>query len=491
MSYEKTKYLKYKNKYLKLKKMLGGDNTAEILKKINKEALLSKKLDTDFTIMSKDTRSKLSISELWEKYKYVTQKLDYDKVPSTITLDFLHKEFFNENVKKEHFDEIFYNDINKLWEIYSKSVYPKRDFNNEATQITKEEFEYIYMNGILPNNSKNLKFITEMKNRVTKYKEKSSHNKIKRLKLTPEQEEVKKYRKNNQNNKGRDINLKGGYFNIDEPLMTGNYGGLPISNLTFFDRPTVIYGMSRPGYGDDSVNNSRLNIFRILANLAYNDNYRITKFICLDRTRPDVYDQEEELWRNHLHDLNTEFTGSWEPEIIPDFQSGTITTFNNLFTKIWDSIDNNTRTIIHCTAGYGRTGSIFLFILSYLNYLNYNYDSNVAQLIQHYIEFMEDENCSQLQINELFNINDEFHYNLLVNRINLMNIIITHNNGLNNVCLYKKWSHPTLINHNDISGDIFPYPLPIIGNNIQLSPAQVYNVDDYIVPADINNIDLL
>ena len=181
-------------------------------------------------------------------------------------------------------------------------------------------------------------------------------------------------------------------------------------------------------------------------------------------TDDDIY--EENVWMGLKRmtnitniDANIEFLNCQ----IPDMTSGSLVTWNTL--NRLNLNDPNKKTLIHCYAGLGRTGSVLLFTMVKLYYA----PGNVAlpALQQQYLGFADsytmyntmmagltrdtrnnndpENGTSNAIINrfnaneiaqEVFNIDDMFHTNLLIERINYIILYTALDAGLINQNIY-------------------------------------------------------
>jgi hypothetical protein len=152
---------------------------------------------------------------------------------------------------------------------------------------------------------------------------------------------------------------------------------------------------------------------------------------------------------------------------IPDFQAGSLITWTTLGNFNYN--DPNQKTLIHCLAGFGRTGSALLMIMfKYMMMIN---PANIACLQQDYCGYpnrrqmftgIRDIFAGYLQTNneaengatnavitgfntasivrEVFDVNNLNHVNLLITRINYCVYISALDGGLEGqqIVLYRK-----------------------------------------------------
>ena len=162
------------------------------------------------------------------------------------------------------------------------------------------------------------------------------------------------------------------------------------------------------------------------------------------------YNYEEAVWYGlqqmtdiTRHNPNIKFTNIQ----IPDMTHGSLAKWREL--SLINFNDPGNKKIIHCLAGFGRTGSVFLFIMmsgifttpKFVNHLNVDYlgfTNGVDMYInmkRRFGEFIMNDNSplntqpinneiaqfdKDAVENELFNIRDVYHLNLFISRLNII-----------------------------------------------------------------------
>ena len=377
-------------------------------------------------------------------------KYDPNVVPPGLTLKELQNKMFNEKNLMENHDPTLYNNLSKLWYIYCSTVYLYPIDEKEIVKIIDK------LNKMFKTNKPAQKLIikynnqlyTENKNNNQLYTENKNNNQLYTDKLTLQ-----------QNN-----NMVGGAFLDRNMLMMGDLPRdqnsthfLHVSNIRIHSLQwSNWFCMSIPP-------NDRLGCFRKLSLLALH--YDIKNIICLhvhdsNRNR-DIADLEIASCRilNYLQPGNDQLTFI-ELEI-PDMTAGNIHIYNQFFDLVQDNININT--CIHCLAGFGRTGSMVLMYLLMISQSNGYYDLSVYHDINYYRTLVFRSVDHQGQVNELFANDCEFTANLLIGRLNLINLILaTRITAQGSVCLYPLTYDSLGYNNNNLTDYVVvPYQTPI------------------------------
>lgn len=168
---------------------------------------------------------------------------------------------------------------------------------------------------------------------------------------------------------------------------------------------------------------------------------------------------------------------------IQDMTAGNI----NIWLNISNTIITNNQgqlqsTLIHCLAGYGRSGTVLLFFLlllsgnnnyhrQYMGHSNstgmYNYlrtflrsdhiridtdpDTEINNRIRRMLDYMVSPAFENSVEEEVFNINDLHHINLLISRINYIILFLAYkNNYMNNQIIYLYRLYDPLIHRTEL-----------------------------------------
>lgn len=343
-------------------------------------------------------------------------KYDPNIPPKNLTLKDIQKEFFTENDPITNHNPKIYNDLNKLWYIYSTNVY------GYPVEYYGEEYVEKITAGLN-------KFVKSVKSNNKDYK------KIYDL-----------YKKSFQKNNNEIIGGSDLYQN--KLLMEDckeSHIWLPLINITNEDKnPSSWFCMSVPPYNN-------IDCFRKLSLLALKNN--ITKLICLEQ---DILEIEEDSWY-FLDKLknNKPTSFSFVKMVIPDYESGSFKIYDDFFEE---AVKNcNTRTCIHCLAGFGRTASMVLFyILIDKYYMHMNdelnsYNPSIYHEMDYYRYLMNKCVGNDNQNKEFFDTDNNNKANLLMRRLNSINLFLTIKNNLENVCLYKLTNISTGFYNNNLT----------------------------------------
>ncbi len=120
-------------------------------------------------------------------------------------------------------------------------------------------------------------------------------------------------------------------------------------NSCKYNKNTNVYGMQRPNY----INKNQM--FNIMSILVYN--YNITRYITLDENY-----SEKIVWKDIINMSTNKNSFEFYDRKIIDFTSYTP---HNAYWLLNNLVKVNTNTLVHCTAGFGRTGSVILLQLIY------------------------------------------------------------------------------------------------------------------------------
>jgi hypothetical protein len=403
------------------------------------------------------------MKETFNLYKYITTDLginnsniDYLKCPEKVTYEMLEKEF-NGSLDFEFAINSFEPKNNTLkrnyaWYSYSRLMFPSVPITNSLNFKKYREDENVNSRNQLLDSSSSTNMnggrrrgVHSSKNTQKNYIKKSTNKSTKKL----SKKSTKKIYKKKQ---------KGGLIiPMNTLFMLENYPRLGYSHFTNIPG-TSMHLMQIPD------TNNRGNLFQMFAYLMYTHQIQIVydlhscgtglhprqQFInqgSFEQCSDDPLDRncERETWE-FLKKID--FANRNNPDIrfvdqygIEDMTAGTIAAFNGLIRHPFAITDPAHPFVIHCQAGYGRSGSICLLLLmkTYLDPQNLQRPffglANSSQMYADIGSRLNDPSLSLVK-NELFKINTIRSARLFVSRINLMLVAMISLNNLWNTPIY-------------------------------------------------------
>lgn len=268
------------------------------------------------------------------------------------------------------------------------------------------------------------------------------------------------------------------------------------------------------------------NLYKCLANLSFYMHVKDIKRIislqgcdiddgriamnCYGRISPLEFDTnyESRMW-NEMKGMYKETHENdyidFKNHKIHDYTAGSLTTWSEIFN--YNYYNPNQKTLIHCLAGFGRTGSILLMIFMY-NYYNNHSEKRVdlsepflgyptgfdlfMELNAMFFEAIElDTSVENGEVNvdiarfdtanivkEVFDISDYSHANLCITRINYIRILIGLAFEKSDIFLYQLWPEGTdynVINCETIFDSERREPVQVPLSEIETISSQVDN----------------
>jgi len=199
---------------------------------------------------------------------------------------------------------------------------------------------------------------------------------------------------------------------------------------------------------------------------------------CHGRITPYKFDKnyESRMWigmQSMYKEMQEDSYIDFQNHKIRDYTAGTLTTWFALFN--YNYMDTNQKTLIHCLAGFGRTGSILLLIFMYNNYNNRSekhgelsesflgHTNGLDLFLELSVSFLDaielDTSPENGKVNEdigifdiadivkeVFDISNYSHANIFITRMNYIRICLGLNFGIKEIFLYKLW-----LSHTDSS----------------------------------------
>ena len=201
-------------------------------------------------------------------------------------------------------------------------------------------------------------------------------------------------------------------------------------------------------------------------NIAMNCHGRITPYKFDTNYESRMWIGMQSMYKEMQEDSYIDF----QNHKIRDYTAGTLTTWFALFN--YNYMDTNQKTLIHCLAGFGRTGSILLLIFMYNNYNNHSekhrelsepflgYTNGLDLFVELSVSFLDaielDTSPENGKVNEdirifdiseivkeVFDISNYSHANMFITRMNYIRICLGLSFGIKDIFLYKLWSSDT------------------------------------------------
>ena len=469
-------------------------------------------------------------------YNYLTQELglnsenvDYNNAPQEVTYEMLEKEMntsldFKAMIKQKD----YVKNVNLLWRPYTVLFFPKNKLGIyfDKNKIDKINFGISMKtdlddkkNKVIPQinnktNKTNDPFLASLIKKINKdnnsiggakktkyYKKKIYKNKTKKIYKKKSTEKIyKKYRQRG-----------GTILPAGTPLMLENYTMYDAQLLVQYNKyPNInMWGMQIPN------NNDRLLLLQQYAHIMYTLEIKTVIDVHSCGTglhpRPGVgweqcnetgdIDCERETWEflkklniNNINDPTIQFYNDRDGIGIADMTCGTITAWFNLIDLPVDlNFTNTDKFVIHCQAGFGRTGSIMLlYVLKYM--LNSSLTNGYANHLL--MPFFGFPNSTEFytylrsyfdkpelinQYEEVFKISNTFSQLLFVQRINYILLALYKH--------FNLWGTPVYFyNINPIRAGILPpfeenifIPILTVINNVGLVDAANLRYNNLII----------
>ena len=464
------KYLKYKIKY------------SSFLKKKNKQIGGETPLRFDINSNSSNINdgSKYNNMDTYTHFKNFCnenniiiesiEKIRCNTPPTNLTIELLQQYIFSgsENTYETEFMSYLkqIKNVNDLWSILCKSSFPLQcqdeileEYRSKSSNFNNEFNVFV----------KKLQIKSKVTDVVTFHKNNSPENN------SPE------------NNSLEDDSRKmiGGAYHPNTVLMADNL-------LNALWTPLTCCKLYNPGTGnyDDSrifcmslppdANNLAAKIRCLQKLILAGFGHDIKRLICLT---DEIVDQENNMWMflSTLDSNNYEFSR----ELIPDGTAGTVQNFIRVLGYL---LGDNLRTVIHCLAGRGRTGSVVLLVLLYNEVLHNRYFANLPCAKANYELGIQVGTGLVDQQNELFPVQhvnpfvDAARESVMIQRLNLINLAIASVSNLNSVCLYYLPNRAGMGSNRDLGRHLIWNINP--GDTFNATLGNILMTDNFIINAN-------
>ena len=421
MSNIEKKYLKYKLKYTSLIKNRQNRETDPNEYKVTIDDDI-KDLDTTLQELNNQSSSEDTVfatnmtkyneaNLIWLNTKGIH---DIDKIkplipPDNLSLEDLQNEMFQNDDKKANYSDDIVNNLKRLWYIYCVGTFPHRVYVPAVKDELKEDE------------------LKKFRNEPVVF-EKSVND-----------HEVNDHEVNDQEVRGGAMIINASPL-ISETKWSNNNNLTTTRRLRLSDAANILTASHL--LCSSAPHQSQIGC---LQKLAY---WGLTRDIKRLLTFEIRLSREERTGWNYISTLDTN-NFQFHKELIDDMHSGRVNNFVRILNFLTDPFSMALDTVFHCIGGWGRTGSIVLFLALYQHTLHGRYDPGLPYAKTFFTNMLIDTTNIPLQTQEVFRMNDLLHARLLIQRINIINIVIAYKFDNANICLYKL---PNAVqNNNDLT----------------------------------------
>jgi hypothetical protein len=372
------------------------------------------------------------MSKIFEllKEKRLFDDIDVNKPPKEVTLEMLKKEMDNTD---------FIPDINLAWTAWCDTM--NITMYKKENNILLEIYEKLRKQPAKENIRKDYKSKNHL-TKIMKYSKSNINRNNSIFSTIRQQGGNKKKRKTNKllKRKNKTYKKRGGNHSFESPkIIEENYNDANNSPHKGFSKlwkpqeKLFLYGMQLPNQFD------RLKMFQMLAYLIYVKNIKVLVDLqgCPTETNephptvpkrgcnkdPNFKNSEPEIMKGLTY-LSGELVNNPHMKYlncgIKDMKPGRRQSWDSIF-NIPDTAKSENATVVHCLAGFGRTGSVLLYLM--LRDVNYHISINEPFFgggsSKEAIRFFRSlfENNPHVG-NELFDTSENWKLELLITRIN-------------------------------------------------------------------------